>query len=106
MSRQAMFLKDVLNEANHNKSQQKLRYANTDQINAISELVMNILKGNVRQGRSTLSRLKLQAKHLRAIGTPRNSIKRRRQFMIHQLGGRVWQELKRCYHCAQKQYRY
>ena len=30
---------------------------------------MNILKGNVRQGKTTLSRLKPQAKHLRAIGT-------------------------------------
>ena len=28
------FLKDVLKEANQNKRQQKLRYANADQINA------------------------------------------------------------------------
>lgn len=106
MSRQAIFLKDLLNEANNNKRQQKFRYANTDQINAISELVMNILKGNVRQGRTMLSRLKLQTRHLRKIASLQNSMKTRRQFMMHQLGGGVWQELKHCYYCAKKQYRY
>ena len=34
MTRQGAFLKDVLKEANQNKRQQKLRYANADQINA------------------------------------------------------------------------
>lgn len=41
MSRQAPFLKSVLNEANAHKRQQRLRYANIDQINAVSELVLN-----------------------------------------------------------------
>ena len=26
--------------------------------------------------------------------------------MMHQLGGSVWQELRHCYHCGHKQYRY
>ena len=56
-----MFLKGVLNEANKHKRQQKIRYANAHQINAVSELVMNILRGAIRQGRTTLSRLKPQA---------------------------------------------
>ena len=34
MTRQGAFLKDVLKEAKQNKRQQKLRYANADQINA------------------------------------------------------------------------
>ena len=46
MTRQSHFLSDVL-EANQNKRQQKLRYANADQINAVSELVMNTLRGAV-----------------------------------------------------------
>ena len=37
MTRKEAFLKDVLKEANQNKRQQKLRYANADQINAVSE---------------------------------------------------------------------
>ena len=36
MTRQSHFLRDVLKEANQNKLQQKLRYANADQINAVS----------------------------------------------------------------------
>ena len=98
MSQQAMFLKGVLNEANKHKRQQKIRYANADQINAVSELVMHILRGAVRQGRTTLSRLKPQVNQLRVIANPRKSIKRRRQLMMHQLGGSVWRELKCGYH--------
>ena len=47
MTRQSHFLNDVLKEANQNKRQQKLQYANADQINAVSELVMNTLRGSV-----------------------------------------------------------
>ena len=54
MSRQAPFLKSVLNEANAHKRQQRLRYANIDQINAVSELVLNTLRGVVPQGKFTL----------------------------------------------------
>lgn len=61
MTRQSHFLRDVLKEANQNKHQQKLRYANADQINAVSELVMNTLRGAVRPGQSfkTLSSISL-----------------------------------------------
>lgn len=50
MSRQATFLKSVLNEANLYKRQQQLRHANTDQINAVCELLMNTLRGAVPKG--------------------------------------------------------
>lgn len=82
-----MFLKGVLNEANKHKRQQKIRYANAHQINAVSELVMNILRGAIRQGRTTLSRLKPQATNF--VLSTSESIKRRRQLMMHQLGGSV-----------------
>ena len=47
MERQAPFLKSFLQEANQHKRQELLRMANADQINAISELVMNTLRGTV-----------------------------------------------------------
>ena len=50
MSRQAPFLKSVLNEPNADKRQQRLRYVNIDQINVVSELVLNTLRGVVPQG--------------------------------------------------------
>ena len=52
MTRQGAFLKDFLKEANQSKRQQKLRY---DQINALSELVMNTLRGAIRPGRKTFT---------------------------------------------------
>ena len=75
MTRQGHFLNDVLKEANQNKRQQKLRYANADQINAVSELVMNTLRGSVKPGRKTVSHLKPYRQSLRIIANPRQSIK-------------------------------
>ena len=58
MERQAPFLKSVLQEANQHKRQELLRMANADQINAISELVMNTLRGTVPRSRHTITLLK------------------------------------------------
>ena len=104
MSRQSHFLKDVLKEADQHKRQQKLRYANADQINAVSELVMNTLRGSVPPGRDTVRRLKPSRTSLRIIANPRESIKRRQHLMSIQLGAGVWKELHRCYHCAKRHY--
>ena len=106
MTRQSHFLRDVLKEANQNKRQQKLRYANADQINAVSELVMNTLRGAVRPGRKMVSHLKPYRQSLRVIANPRQSIKRRKHLMTTQIGAGAWKELNRCYHCAKKHYRY
>lgn len=105
MTRQSHFLNDVFKEANQHKRQQQLRYANADQINAVSELVMNTLRGAVRPGRKTVRRLKPYSQPLRVIANPRQSIKRRRQLMSTQIGAGAWKELKRCYHGAKTQYR-
>ena len=51
MKRQAPFLKSVLQEANQHKQQELLRMANADQINGISELVKNTLRGTVPRSR-------------------------------------------------------
>ena len=44
---QLPFLRSVLREADQNVRREQLQHANADQVNAISELVMNTLKGNV-----------------------------------------------------------
>ena len=102
MSRQKSFSNDVLKEANHHKRQEKLRYANADQINAVSELVMNTLRGAIHPGRKTVP----NSNQLRLIASPCQSIKRRRKLMIHRIGAGAWSELKRCYYCAKIRYRY
>ena len=57
MERQAPFLKSVLQEADNHKRQELLRMANADQINAISELVMNTIRGTVPRSRHTIREL-------------------------------------------------
>ena len=61
MERQAPFLKSVLQEANQHKRQELLQMANADQINAISELVMNTLRGMVPRSQHTITLLKPHA---------------------------------------------
>ena len=102
MTRQRAFLNDVLKEVNQHKRQQKLRYANAYQVNAVSELVMNTLRGAIRPGRHTMTRLQPYSQQLRLIATPRQSMKRRRQLMSQQIGAGAWKELNRCYHCAKR----
>ena len=58
MTRKGAFLKDILKEANQKKRQQKLCFANADQIKAVSELAMNTLRGAICPGRKTMPKLK------------------------------------------------
>lgn len=72
---------------------ERLQHANADQINAISELVMNTLRGNV-----TIPPPLLEApcphKHaLRKMARRRHSIKRRRHVMMAQTRAGVWNAL-------------
>ena len=99
--RQAPFLRKVLNEANANKRKELLRIADEDKINAVSEFVLNTLRGNVPQSRYTVSLLRPHAKTLRTIGDTKKDIKTRRKAMLAQTGGSFWPELRRCYkrHC-------
>ena len=100
MERQAPFLKSVLQEANQHKRQELLRMANADQINAVSELVMNTLKGNVAVSPRLLDQLRPHKQALRDMARRKHSIKRRRQVMMSQTGAGVWHALDRvCRHC-------
>ena len=96
MERQAPFLKSVL-QVNQHKREELLQMANADQINAISELVMNTLRGTV-----PITLLKPHAQSLRAMAKPAHSVKRRREIMMAQTGRTLWPELYRCYQCCMR----
>ena len=81
MERQA-FLKSVLQEADQHKPQELLRMANADQINAISELVMNTIRGTMPRSRHTITLLKPHAHSLRTMTKPAHPVKRRRAIMM------------------------
>ena len=96
LKRQAPFLRAVLREADANKRKQLLQLANADQINTISELVLNVIKGHAPRSRYTIERLRPHAQALRQLSKPGSSIKHRRQVMINQTGAGLWKELNQC----------
>ena len=58
LRRQRPFLESILKEANRYKRQDLLTHANADQINAVSEMVMKLLKNRIPVKPRTLSKLK------------------------------------------------
>jgi len=58
LRRQCHFLESVLKEANRRKRQELLQHANKDQINAVSEMVLNLLKRKIPIDAVTYGKLK------------------------------------------------
>ena len=58
LRRQRPFLESILKEANRYKRQDLLTHANADQINGVSEMVLNLLKNRIPVKPRTLSKLK------------------------------------------------
>lgn len=91
------FLRSVLREADAKKRRQYLQLANAKQINAISELVLNVIKGVVPRSRYTVERLRPYKHLMRDLTKRRSSIKRRRHLMMNQKGAGFWDELRLCH---------
>ena len=64
MRRNLLFLKSVLNEANRYRRQELLQHANSDQINTMNEMAMNVLKNNIPIPAPLMVRLKRHKKVL------------------------------------------
>ena len=88
--RQKMFLKAITSVANRNARKALIKHANKDQVNAVSKIVMNLLKNNVSV---TMARLRPYKQILRQIGNRAVSLKKRRQALINQKGGKLWNGL-------------
>jgi len=85
-----------MNQA-QNKCQQLLEHANADQINSVSEIVLNLLKNGIPVNASTYGKLKWHKKMLRELGKRRNPVKRRREYLLKQKGGGFWSGLNYCF---------
>jgi len=97
LRRQRHFLTHVLKEANRNKRQRMLQFADKDQINAISEMVLNLLKKRVPINAMTYGKLKRHKKVLREVGRRKNSLKRRREHLLSQNRAGFWSGLHGCF---------
>ena len=102
LQRQLPFLRSVLREADQQVRRERLQHANADQVNAISELVMNTLKGNVPVPPRLLDQLRPHKQALRDMARRKHSIKRRRQIMMAQTGAGMWHALDRVCRCLSR----
>ena len=91
LRRQLPFLRSMLQEANGSKRQELLQHA--DQINAVSELVLNFLKNKIPVTPPMLAKLVPYKKVLRDLGRRRHSVKKRRQWLVRQKGRGLFQGL-------------
>ncbi len=90
ITRQVPFLKAVLQEAQGHKRKELLHHANSDQINAVSEIVLNLLKQRLPVSTETIRRLKPHRRVLKELGKRSHSIKKRRKMMMEQKGRGLW----------------
>ena len=83
----------MLQEANGSKRQELLQHDNADQINAVSELVLNFLKNKIPVTAPILAKLRPYKKVLRDLGRRRHSVKKRRAWLVQQKGRGLFQGL-------------
>jgi len=84
VKRHLPFLTSILREANGLKRHDLLKHANADQINAVSEVVLNLLKNNIPIPPSLMAKLRPHKKVLREVGRRKNSVKKRREWLMAQ----------------------
>ena len=97
LRRQRPFLESVLKEANRYKRQELLQHANANQIYAVSEMVLNLLKKRIPVMPGTLRKLQRYKKVLREVEKRKNPLKKRRAQLVQQTGSGFWYSLKECY---------
>ena len=94
LCRQRPFLESILNKSNRFKHQELLELANADQINAISEMILNLLKKRIAIQPSTLAKLKRHKDVLLELAKRKHSLKRRREHLKKQNGSGFWKGLR------------
>ena len=79
MTRQKPFLQGLLREAKKHRRDEMLQMANSDQINALSELSLNLLKNNIPVSSAVVRKLKPHKVLLRELAKRRQSVKARKE---------------------------
>jgi len=70
-----------------------LEHANADQLNAMSEMVLNLLRNGIPDHPITMAKLHRYKTTLREVGKRRNSVKRRRKHLQEQKVSGFWRGL-------------
>lgn len=75
-----------------NRRQEMLQH-NAGQINAVSEMVLYLLRNGIPVHPLTMTKLQRYKTTLSEVGKRRNSVKKRREFLQEQKGSGFWQGL-------------
>ena len=102
LKRQQPFLQSVLKQADGHKRNAMLQHANADQINALSELALNLLKRHIPVSPATLVKLQRHKTALRQTAKRRESVKRRRAVFVKQTGQGFWSGLHDCFRACHR----
>ena len=91
------FLQSLSREANAKRRNVMLDLANKNQLNALSEMVLNVMKRNVPIQPKTIQKLKRYKNVLQELRLRQTSLKRKREQLKQQTGRGFWQGLNECY---------
>jgi len=84
LQRQLPFLQSVLQQPYKIKRQEMLQHANADQINAISEIALNLLKQHIPVPPTLMTQLTRHKQVLRQLSQRKASLKKRRNLLLTQ----------------------
>ena len=90
-------MQSLLREANAKRTNVMLDLANKNQLNALSEMVLNVMKQNVPIQPKTIQKLKRYKNVLQELRLRQTSLKRKREQLKQQTGRGFWQGLNECY---------
>ena len=96
------FIQSILKESNRFKRMDKIKHAKKDQLNALSEITLNLLKKNIPVSTKTIGRLKPHKNLLRSIAKKGASLKQRKKLLMKQRGGELWKGLQEVCRCVSK----
>ena len=81
---------------------EKLLHANKDQINAVSEFTIDMLKNNFPLPPHVVAKLQKHKHNLREVSKRKNSLKIHRQVLMNQKAGSFWSGLNEALCCCMR----
>jgi len=87
------FFKALADQSSQVSRRQLLLQATKDQINMLSEVILNLLKQNVSVDPSLMARLRKHKQILRQLRLRQHSVKKRRQMLMDAKGNQLFRDL-------------
>ena len=87
------FFKALADQPSQITRRKLLEQANKDQINMLSEVILNLLKPNVSVDPSLMTRLRKHKNILRELRLRQHSLKKRRQMLMDAKGNQLFRDL-------------